>query len=217
MEAEVLQADETEADDVARVRAGTALRRLGHAIVGHHTDVALLREVAAVAERWAAQAEAAAPRARDQVAYVAELARAAPADGGEIEHFADCPVSGRANPLGIAIEGRRDGDSARVRTVLGAAFEGAPGRAHGGIVAAVFDDAMGFVTSLMGVQAYQGELTIRYVEPTPVKEEIEVRAWPVVHEGRKLVVDAEITAGSTVTARAHGMHIVARNSATRSA
>ena len=34
---------------------------------------------------------------------------------------------------------RRDGDEAVAQVCLGAAFEGAPGRAHGGVVAAVFD------------------------------------------------------------------------------
>ena len=60
-----------------------------------------------------------------------------PPDGGPMSHFAECVVSGTANPMGIAIDVRREGDEAVADFNLGAAFEGAPKRAHGGIVAHV--------------------------------------------------------------------------------
>ena len=41
---------------------------------------------------------------------------------------------------------------ARVR--LGHAFEGAPGRAHGGIVASIFDDVMGIVLTIHSTPAF---------------------------------------------------------------
>lgn len=51
-----------------------------------------------------------------------------------------------------------------------------PARAHGGIVAAVFDDTMGFVLSMQGTPAFTGRLTDSYLAPTPVGEELEFRA-----------------------------------------
>jgi acyl-coenzyme A thioesterase PaaI-like protein len=197
-------------DDSARDRLGAALRRLGHAVVGHQADADHLEALAGVAEGWADTVAAGPARHRRVEDYHREIARPTPPDGGAIEHFHDCPVSGPANPLAIGLEAVRDGDQIRAVTTLGAAHEGAPGRAHGGIVAAIFDDAMGFVITMLGVEAYQGELTIRYVEPTPVHEELHVRAWPIDHTGRKLLVAAEIVAGGTCTARAQGLHVVAR-------
>jgi acyl-coenzyme A thioesterase PaaI-like protein len=93
--------------------------------------------------------------------------------------------------MGIAVDLHRDGDDAVALVSLGAAFEGAPGRAHGGIVAAVFDDVMGLVLKMVGTPAYTGELTVRYLAPTPIGERLEFRAWLANRDGRKLFIEAE--------------------------
>jgi acyl-coenzyme A thioesterase PaaI-like protein len=120
-----------------------------------------------------------------------KLYEAPQTEGPDLEHFPDCVVSGPANPMGVAVSLHRDGDDAVARTSLGAAFEGAPGRAHGGIVAAIFDDTMGLVLKIVSTPAYTGELTIRYLAPTPVGEELEFRARLARREGRKLHMEAE--------------------------
>jgi acyl-coenzyme A thioesterase PaaI-like protein len=114
-----------------------------------------------------------------------------PGQGGTIDHFPDCIVSGPANPMGIGITVHRDGDEAVARVRLGPAFEGAPGRAHGGVVAAIFDDTMGFVLTIHSVPAYTGRLTVSYLAPTPVGDELEFRARLVRRERRKLFIEGE--------------------------
>ena len=59
--------------------------------------------------------------------------------------FPDCVVSGMANPMGIGARLWREGEEAVCQVTLGPAFEGAPGRAHGGVVAALIDETMGLV------------------------------------------------------------------------
>jgi acyl-coenzyme A thioesterase PaaI-like protein len=129
-------------------------------------------------------------------------------EGAPIGTFPDCVVSGDANPMGLDVQFFREGDEAVSRTVLGAAFEGAPNRAHGGVVAAIFDDLMGFVLTIHESPAYTAELTVRYRRPTPVGEEIEFRARLVDRRGRRLHIVAEATdAAGTKIATADGLFI----------
>ena len=88
--------------------------------------------------------------------------------------------------MGVAAETLRDGDDAVVRSTLGDAFEGAPGRAHGGMVAALFDEAMGFVLSIACTPAFTGRLTVTYRAPVPIGVPLEFRARLTGRDGRKL-------------------------------
>jgi acyl-coenzyme A thioesterase PaaI-like protein len=191
----------------ARMAAAAALRRLGHAIVGHEIDDAVFADI----ERWALELlpalEAGEPRSRPVDDMKRRLFDDPPADGASMDHFPDCVVSGRANPMGTAIEVHREGDDAVSRVALGAAFEGAPGRAHGGIVAAVFDDTMGFVLSMERTPAFTGRLSVSYRAPTPVLEPLEFRCRLRERDGRKLQIVGEARHGDTVVAEAQGLFI----------
>ena len=192
---------------VARVQAATALRRLGHAIVGHDVPASLFDSIAAAVEEWLPVIESAPGRSRS-VETMKQHMFERPLEGVPIGTFPDCVVSGDANPMGLDVQFFRDGDEAVSRVVLGAAFEGAPNRAHGGVVAAVFDDLMGFVLTIHESPAYTAELTVRYRRPTPVGEEIEFRARLVDRKGRRLHIEAEATdAADTKIATAVGLFI----------
>jgi len=192
---------------VARVRAATSLRRLGHAIVGHDVSADVFDSIADGVESWLPAVEAAPGRSRS-VETMKQHMFEQPAEGAPIGTFPDCVVSGDANPMGLDVQFFREGDEAVSRVVLGAAFEGAPNRAHGGVVAAVFDDLMGFVLTIHESPAYTAELTVRYRRPTPVGEEIEFRARLVDRNGRRLHIDAEATdATATKIATATGLFI----------
>jgi acyl-coenzyme A thioesterase PaaI-like protein len=109
--------------------------------------------------------------------------------------------------MGAAADVERDGEEAVLRTTLGAAFEGAPGRAHGGIVAALFDEVMGFVLSVHATTAYTGNLTVTYRAPTPIGVELELRSRLRSRHGRKLRIVAEARHGETLVAEADGLFI----------
>jgi acyl-coenzyme A thioesterase PaaI-like protein len=191
----------------ARVRAAGALRRLGNAIVGHHPDADQLDEIARQVEAWLPTIDASPSRQRPVGDMKRKLFAAAPVEGGPMEHFPDCVVSGSANPMGIATSMRREGDQAVARVTLGPAFEGAPGRAHGGVVAALFDDTMGYVLNILETPAFTGELKVRYSAPTPVGVEIEFRAWLRERNGRRLRIDSEATHDGKTIATASGLFI----------
>jgi len=197
----------TDRDMVARIQAATALRRLGHAIVGHDVQASTFEMVTAAVESWLPAIESAPGRSRS-VETMKQHMFERPAEGTPIGTFPDCVVSGDANPMGLDVQFFREGSEAVSRAVLGAAFEGAPNRAHGGVVAAVFDDLMGFVLTINESPAYTAELTVRYKRPTPVGEEIEFRARLVDRRGRRLHITAEATDTSdTKIATAEGLFI----------
>lgn len=177
--------------DDPRALAAAAMRRLGHALVAHEVDADLLLRVATAAERVADELAEQPPRERDLVALKKRMFEDPFEHGDRVSHFDECFVSGSWNPMGPAIEVHRDGDEIVAEVVLGAAFEGAPGRAHGGIVAAIFDDVMGYVLTLERQPAFTGEMSIRYEAATPMGSLLEFRARMVERAGRKLVVTSE--------------------------
>ena len=191
----------------ARLEASAALRRLGHAFVGHHVADDVLLRIRSLVEDVLPAVEAGAARRRPVGDMKRRLFEAPPADGQTMDHFPDCVVSGAANPMGIAIVVRREGDEAVARVTLGAAFEGAPGRAHGGIVAAVFDDTMGFVLAMQGTPAFTGRLTVSYLAPTPIGVELELRARLRERSGRKLWIDGDAWHDGERIASAEGLFI----------
>jgi acyl-coenzyme A thioesterase PaaI-like protein len=189
------------------MEAAAALRRLGHAVVAHEVGDDEFRRITTEVEALLAEVESAPDRARAPLDMVQAVFVTPPVDGGSRSHFPDCIVTGQANPMGMAAQAERDGDEAVLRTTLGAAFEGAPGRAHGGAVAALFDEVMGFVLSIHATPAYTGRLTVTYRAPTPLGVELEMRARLHSRHGRKLRIEADARHGTTVIAHGEGLFI----------
>jgi acyl-coenzyme A thioesterase PaaI-like protein len=177
------------AKEEARFVAAAALRDLNHAFVAHDPEADVL-EALTTAARAETEHLTAAPR-RDRLA----LMRTAAGDDFPVATggagFADRAVAGAANPTSIDLDVDYYGDEVVARVVLRRAFEGAPGRAHGGIVAAAFDDVTGFVIGQLRQPAFTGELTVRYLAPVPVDEPLELRARLDGRERRKLFISSE--------------------------
>jgi len=199
-----------------RFDAADGLRRLGHALVAHRPEASLLNRLIAVVDDILPQVEA-APDRPDPLAFLSEPAvRDAIASGnlpfltaraGETAMFEDSVVSGPANPLGIGATYNHQGDGVVARVTLGPAFEGAPGRAHGGIVAALFDETMGAVLPAAGTLAYTGSLEVNYRAATPIGEPLEFRARMTGRQGRRITIEATgVVAGATF-AEATGVFI----------
>jgi len=198
---------------LARVRAAAALRRLGHEMVSANVGDGWLDDVAVAADALSARAEGVPRRVRSMSHLVDVDAGSwpgeAPEDGEVMSHFPDCVVSGEANPMGVAMAVRREGDAAVARVVLGPAFEGAPGQSHGGVVAAVFDDVMGYQLSILRVPAFTGRLTVTYRAPTPIGVPLEFRARVEGRDERKLHLAASaLLEGGELFAEAKATFVV---------
>ena len=182
--------------------AAEGLRRLNHAFAAHDPDDDALSAIADTATELARQVESAPTR--DRLA----LMRNRP-DGSVLggRGFEDRAVGGLSNPTSVELEVRYENDEVVAGVVLRRAFEGAPGRAHGGIVAAAFDDVTGFVIGRVQEPAFTGELTVRYLAPVPVDERLEIRARLDGRERRKLFISAEARAGEAVVATCRAIYI----------
>lgn len=88
-------------------------------------------------------------------------------------------------------------------------YEGGPGVAHGGWVAAVMDEVLGHMGPLNGALTVTGTLTIEYLKPVPLAHDLEVQAWVDRVEGRRWYLEAELAlAGAgALLGRAHGIFV----------
>ncbi len=188
-----------------RSTAAANLRDLAHTFAAHDADDELLERVADTAADLTHQVDG-APR-RDRLA----LMRRGIAESLMGLGFEDRAVGGASNPTSVDLTVRQldpaEGTEIIADVVLRRAFEGAPGRAHGGIVAAAFDDVTGFVIAQLQEPAFTGELTVRYLAPVPVDEPLELRARLDGRERRKLFISGEARADGEVIATCRAVYI----------
>lgn len=116
-------------------------------------------------------------------------------------------VGGTAHPVGpqLRLERTADGVAGTVR--LGPVFEGGPGLAHGGVLALLFDHAMGSAVYVSGHAAMTRTLDVVYLAPTPHGVDLHVSARVDRIDGRKISVTAQIAHEGTVTATASALFI----------
>jgi acyl-coenzyme A thioesterase PaaI-like protein len=190
----------------ARSAAAAALRDLNHAFVAHDADDEQLLALAGIVRAQTAGLAAAPNRDRLALMRAAIGERRFPA-GDDGSGFADRAVGGTDNPASVDIDVAFEPDEVVARVVLRRAFEGAPGRAHGGIVAAAFDDVTGFVIGMLQEPAFTGELTVRYVAPVPIEQPLVMRARLTGRERRKLFIEAEAHHGDQLVATCKAIYI----------
>lgn len=186
-----------------RSAAARALRRLAHAFVRHRTDAETLAEITAWAEATAGRLEAgSAPMERPADYFARRYTDPRPSDGAEVMAFSDRAFSGPANPTAMEVDMRRQGDGVRAVVTFGAAFESAPGRAHGGSVCAVVDDVLGYLMVCLGIAAYTARLEIDYRGGVPIDEPVIFEGRETRREGRKSHVELTVRAGDASEAPA---------------
>lgn len=122
-----------------------------------------------------------------------------------------CFGCGGANDAGMKLTFEQDNDARKIvgRFVLGEAYQGGAGMAHGGIIALLLDEAMGKVCRFRDVRAVTAELTVEYLKPVPVDREIVVEGYEAEQKGRNLFLVGEIrNADDVVLARGRGRFVV---------
>ena len=210
--AHVTQDDHPDRLADSRAAAGRAIRDLGHAIVGHHAPLSAIERLASTLDALTAEITTGERRDRAQVRREGDWGTEV-ADGETMTSYDERPVSGRSSPWGLDVHVWRDGAEAVADLTLRSAHEGAPGRSHGGIVAALFDDIYGFVLTFLHQPAFTGELTVRYEAGVPIGVPLQCRVRLVEREGRKLRMAGELRDGSRVVARSSAIFIAIDGSA----
>ena len=122
-----------------------------------------------------------------------------------------CFGCGGANDGGMKLTFEQDNANRRIvgRFVLGERYQGGGGMAHGGIIALLLDEAMGKVCRFRELRAVTAELTVEYLKPVRVEQEIVVEGFETDFKGRNLFLAGEIrnTAGE-VLAKGRGRFVV---------
>lgn len=123
-------------------------------------------------------------------------------------HLDTCFGCGPSNPHKLGIEPIYTEDRVIAELTFHPRFEGGPGLAHGGAVAALFDDLLGFVSMIHQRPAVTAKLEVNYRSPIPLGVTIRAEAWLTRLEGRKQYVEgAGFAPDGTVLVEASGLFI----------
>jgi len=122
-----------------------------------------------------------------------------------------CFVCGRQNPVGLKMMWYNDRDAQQVRAevIVPEHFNGYPGVVHGGIVAAILDEASSRAVLLDGSEdnlMVTMKLEVRYRRPTPINQPLTVVSWVMRGGANHARVAGEIRlADGTVTAQCEAL------------
>ncbi len=107
--------------------------------------------------------------------------------------FNGCFGCGTANQFGLRLVFERHGDEVLARTSLGREYAGYKDFVHGGIVATMLDEAMGWaLLELGGSYGVTHTLNVRYRRPVFVGRKIIVRASILDQDDRRYRVGARV-------------------------
>ncbi|MBI3976265.1 MAG: PaaI family thioesterase [Armatimonadetes bacterium] len=90
-----------------------------------------------------------------------------------------CFVCGPANPIGLHLHFQEEGEGVAAEFVPGELYIGYEGLIHGGLIAAVLDDALANIWAWRGQPAVTVRLSVRFRKPVRPGERLRVFAEPV--------------------------------------
>ena len=136
------------------------------------------------------------------------------------EDFAHCYGCGRLNDHGLHVRTFQDGEETLARFTPRPHHMALPGYVYGGLIASLIDcHAMGTAAAASERAAGReigaaeaprfvtGSLRVDYLRPTPLGPELEIRGRVREMGGRKVVVEATVSADGVVTARGEAVAV----------
>src|SRR4051812_40697271 len=168
------------------IRLGDALRRLARVVTGSDAGDQALDEAADEIERLADRLEPhAQPSRYPQAGRI----------GGPSGMFVTHPIVGPSNPVAPPMRVQPQ-DGRVVGTVTyGTPYEGPPGYAHGGHIAAGFDVILAMTAGVNGAGGLTKSLSIRYRAPTPLHAELTYEGSIGERTDRLTTVNGRLLAG----------------------
>lgn len=127
---------------------------------------------------------------------------------GQLPNYELCYVCGHANPMGLNVRFRVVDGAVTTRFRPHPLHAGYPGRLHGGVMAALLDETMGWAPCVLaGRFCLAVELNVRYVRSPSPDQELIVTGRADSTEGRIWEASGEITDDAgTVYARGKGRY-----------
>jgi len=186
----------------ARRRLARACRELGNNLLSRDSHVDDLQQLTADIEALNEQLSSREAIPGRKVWF--EESRHSDEDGLALEVS---PLIGKSSLVGPELKIWIKDGVARAGVNFDWRFEGPLMCAHGGYIAAVFDEFLGWAQALSGGTGATKNLSVTYHKPTPLNTDLELRAEFVSLEGRKVRLTAEMWAGDVMTASCDGLFI----------
>ncbi|HUV09882.1 MAG TPA: PaaI family thioesterase [Acidimicrobiia bacterium] len=179
-----------------------AVRRLIASIVATGAPTEVLDDASRQIDTVAASLQPYAARSRYDDTTGLTITR------GSTAVFEHHPFLGPSNPMAPPVRIERGDEQVTARLTFDLRHEGMPGYAHGGWIAAVFDQVLAVAAaSLAGRPAMTGTMTIRFIRPTPIDTPLSYVATAETTGARTVRVISELFAGTEVTARGEGIMV----------
>jgi acyl-coenzyme A thioesterase PaaI-like protein len=107
--------------------------------------------------------------------------------------FHGCFGCGPGHPTGLRVRCFKTDEGVVSPILISRQYDGPPGAAHGGIVAAYLDEVLAAAAvRATGRIAVTGELTVRYVKPVPTEVPLLGRGRLVADKGRYVDVEGQL-------------------------
>ena len=103
-----------------------------------------------------------------------------------------CYACGAQNERGLHMEFLREGDRAVCIYTPCDYQQGYPGRLHGGIVATLMDEAMGWAVYGASQWGATARLAMRFRKPVPLDRPLRIEAWVTQNRSRLIELRAEV-------------------------
>ena len=196
----------------AALDLAAAARDLIDAVVATDVDDATRERVTALLRAVAAELRA---RRRDPVIV---LVREPDGRLNNLTQAGNGPLNPRAPELRFAPFPPAPAPDAPFRSVeiegyctLDVSFGGGPGRAHGGVIATLFDEALGRANTAAGLNGMTVAIEVRFRAGAPLGEVLRVTARCDRVDGRKRFGSGEMWHGDTLVAEATAVYVTERS------
>lgn len=135
----------------------------------------------------------------------------------KLPNFHACFVCGDRNPSGLAVRFHADGEAVWTRFTPAEPQMGYQGITHGGILAALLDETMGWAPSLANRRfCLTVEIRVQYVKPLPLGTEVTVTGRVIEGSRRIWETEGEVRDDAgTMYARATGRYMPVSDEQTR--
>jgi acyl-coenzyme A thioesterase PaaI-like protein len=124
----------------------------------------------------------------------------------ELKDNQRCYVCGKENPAGLQVAFEIDKNA---RTITGRftpkqEHEGWEGIVHGGVIAALLDEAMVKLAAHLGIPAVSAEITVKFKSPAAAADTLTISGRITKEAHRLIEGEAAVTKGLVIVAEAKG-------------
>ncbi|MCA9772750.1 MAG: PaaI family thioesterase [Myxococcales bacterium] len=127
---------------------------------------------------------------------------------GYIRRFHEVnPFAGTSNPLAPPVRMWREEGRCVGEVTFGWAYEGPMGCVHGGHVAGVFDQFLGYVQTTTNEAGFTASLEVDYLRLTPLHVPLRLEGRVTGKDDRKIFAEGSLFAGERETARSRAIFV----------